>query len=291
MGQGPRPLVFVAHMDEVGFEITDIASDGSMSVRTRGGMYLSVHEAHPMLVHTPRGPIGAVLAPRRGYASAKTAQPVIEDLRLVSGATTKAGAEALGLAVGQSVTVRKQVMRLAGSRLTVRAMDDRVGCAVLVEALRLIDPATLSNPVTFVWSVEEEVGLNGATLVANDLREQKVHTAFAIDTFVSTDTPVDGGRVARLPLGAGAVLRAMDSRSLVTPATIDRIVAIAADSGVPLQIGVTAGGTDAGPFSAIGAMDVGLSWPGRYSHSPVEVMDLRDAAALVRLVAVVARGY
>ena len=254
-------------------------------------MYLSVHEGHPMLVHTPKGPLGALLAPRRGYASSTTAQPAIDDLILVSGATTKAGVEALGLAVGQSITVRKRVMRLAGSRLTVRAMDDRVGCAALVEALKLIDPATLTNQVTFVWSVEEETGLTGATAVANDLRAQKVHTAFAIDTFVSTDTPVDGQRVAHAPLGGGAVLRGMDSQSLVTPSTIDRITALAAEAQVPLQIGVTAGGTDAGPFSAMGAMDVGLSWPGRYSHSPVEVMDLRDATALVRLIAAVAQHY
>jgi putative aminopeptidase FrvX len=291
VGAGPRPLVFVAHMDEVGFEIASIADDGAMTVRARGGMYLSVHEGHPMLVHTPKGPLGAVLAPRRGYASSKAAQPAIDDLILVTGAATRAGVEALGLAVGQSVTVRKRVMRLAGSRLTVRAMDDRVGCAALVEALKLIDPATLTNQVTFVWSVEEETGLTGATAVASDLRAQKVHTAFAIDTFVSTDTPVDGRRVAHAPLGAGAVLRGMDSRSLVTPSAIDRITALAAEAQIPLQIGVTAGGTDAGPFSALGAMDVGLSWPGRYSHSPVEVMDLNDATALVRLVAALAKGY
>jgi putative aminopeptidase len=291
MGQGPRPLVFVAHMDEVGFEITAIEADGAMRLRTRGGMYLSVHEAHPMLVHTPNGPVGAVLAPRAGYTSAKTAQPAIDDLRLLTGATTRAGVEAMGVAVGQSVTVRKRVMRLAGSRVTVRAMDDRVGSAVLVEAVKQIDPAALTNQVTFVWSVEEETGLAGATFVANELRAQKVHTAFAVDTFVSTDTPMDGQRVALTPLGGGAVLRAMDSRSLVTPATLDRIATLAAEAKVPLQMGVTAGGTDASPFSAVGAMDVGLSWPGRYSHSPVEVMDLRDASALVRLILAVAQRY
>lgn len=290
-GEGPRPIVFVAHMDEVGFEIAAIQDDGSMRVRTRGGMYLSVYEAQPMLVHTPKGAVGAILAPRRGYTTARTAQPSVDDLRLVTGATSRAGVEALGLAVGQSVTVPKRVMRLAGSRVTVRAMDDRVGSAVLVEALKLIDPATLSNRVTFVWSVEEETGLSGAAAVAGDLRAQKIHTAFAVDTFVSTDTPVDGQRVAMAPLGAGAVLRGLDSRSLVTPPTIDRITALATEAGIPLQIGVTAGGTDASPFAPLGAMDVGLSWPGRYSHSPVEVMDVKDASALVRLIAVLARSY
>ena len=83
-GAGPRPLVFVAHMDEVGFEIARIADDGALSVRARGGMYLSVYEAHPVLVHTPKGPLGAVLAPRRGYATAKAAQPAIDDLSCLS---------------------------------------------------------------------------------------------------------------------------------------------------------------------------------------------------------------
>jgi putative aminopeptidase FrvX len=291
VGEGPRPIVFVAHMDEVGFEIAGIGDDGMMSVRARGGMYLSLHEAHPMVIHTAKGPIAVLMTPRRGYTSATVRQPALGDLSLFTGASSKAGVEALGVAPGQSVTVRKQVMRLAGSRVTVRAMDDRVGTAALVEAVRRIDPATLANRVTFVWSVEEETGLTGASFVAQDLRPQKINTAFAVDTFVSSDTPVDGQRLALAPLGGGAVLRGMDSRTLVGPATIDRIVAIARQERIPLQIGVTAGGTDASPFAAVGAMDVGLSWPGRYSHSPVEVMDLGDAEALVRLIVALARHY
>jgi putative aminopeptidase FrvX len=58
-----------------------------------------------------------------------------------------------------------------------------------------------------------------------------------------------------------------------------------------LQLGTTRGGTDAGAFSAGGAIDIGLSWPGRYSHSPVEVMDRRDLDALVRLIAALVRTY
>ncbi len=291
IGEGPRPLVFIAHMDEVGFEVQSIHPDGTLSVRTRGGMFLSVHEAHPVIIHTPSGPVGAVLSPRSGYATAGTAQPALDDLRVVTGATSPAETRSLGVAVGQAVTVRKQVMRLGGARMTVRAMDDRVGSAALVEALKRIDPTTLANKVTFVWSVEEETGLAGAAHVAGDLRAQKIHTAFAVDTFVSTDTSVDGQRLARAPLGAGAVLRGMDSRTLARPGTIDRITSLADAAAIPLQIGVTAGGTDASPFSAIGAIDVGLSWPGRYSHSPVEVTDLRDVDALIRLIVKLARDY
>ncbi|MBK5257833.1 MAG: peptidase M42, partial [Vicinamibacteria bacterium] len=91
--------------------------------------------------------------------------------------------------------------------------------------------------------------------------------------------------------GAGAVLRGLDNRTLVPAEVIDRITGLARENKIPLQIGVTGGGTDASPFSAKGAIDVGLSWPGRYSHSPVEVMDRRDLESLTRLIVVLALTY
>jgi putative aminopeptidase FrvX len=77
----------------------------------------------------------------------------------------------------------------------------------------------------------------------------------------------------------------------VPPHIVDRITGIAKTAKIPLQLGTTSGGTDASAFSAGGAIDLGLSWPGRYSHSPVEVMDARDLDALVKLIVAVARNY
>ena len=287
-GKGGKPLVFVAHMDEVGFEITGIHESGQAAVRTRGGMYLSVYEAHPVVVVTPRGLVPAILTPRVGYPTAKESQPDIEQLALDFGTDSAAETEALGVAVGQSTTVRKRFMALGSQRGTGRSMDDRNGSAALLLALRQVDPATIENQVTFAWSVEEETGLTGAQYLASRMNPD---TAFAVDTFVSTDTPVDLQRLAGAKLGRGAVLRVLDSRTVVSPAIVDRIVGIAREAKIPLQLGTTSGGTDASAFSAGGAIDVGLSWPGRYSHSPVEVMDKRDLDALVRLIVALARNY
>jgi putative aminopeptidase FrvX len=167
-------------------------------------------------------------------------------------------------------------------------MDDRSGSAALLLALGRLDPATVPNAVTFAWSVEEETGLAGAAHLAETLRPD---AAFAVDTFVSSDTPVDTPRVAGARLGAGAVLRILDNSTLVSPGNVDRIVAIAEQAKTALQLGTTSGGTDASAFAAGGAMDIGLSWPGRYSHSPVEVMDRRDLEALVRLIVELARSF
>jgi putative aminopeptidase FrvX len=257
-------------------------------VRTRGGMYLSVYESHPVMVVTPKALVPALLTPRVGYANATEAQPEIKQLALYFGTDTSAETSALGIAIGQSATVRKQFTPLGPERATGRSMDDRNGSAALLLALAQIDPAKVPNRVTFAWSVEEETGLTGATHLATRLTPD---TAFAVDTFVSSDTPVDSQRLAGAKLGDGAVLRILDSRTIVPPLIVDRIVAIAHNAKIPLQLGTTSGGTDAGAFSAGGAIDVGLSWPGRYSHSPVEIMDHRDLDALVRLIVALAVNY
>jgi putative aminopeptidase len=287
-GKGGKPLIFVAHMDEVGFEITGIADNGTAAARTRGGMYLSVYEAHPVNVVTPKGLVPAILTPRHGYTTTKESQPDVEELALYFGTESAAETTALGVAVGQSATVRKQFMSLGTQRATGRSMDDRNGSAALLLALQEIDPATVENQVTFAWSVEEETGLTGAQHLAKRFQPD---TAFAVDTFVSTDTPVDIQRLAGAKLGQGAVLRVLDSRTIIPSHIVDRIVGVARDGNIPLQLGTTSGGTDSSAFSAGGAIDVGLSWPGRYSHSPVEIMDKRDLEALVRLIVALARNY
>ncbi|MGQ0732758.1 MAG: M20/M25/M40 family metallo-hydrolase [Acidobacteriota bacterium] len=287
-GRGETSLLFVAHLDEVGFEVTSIASDGTASVRPRGGMYLSLYESHPLVLSTPGGGVPALLAPRAGYAGATEAQPAANTLAMYFGTDSAAETAALGVAAGQAATVRKQFARLGAHRATGRAMDDRVGSAALLLALQRIDPKRVANDVTFAWTVEEETGLTGAAHLAERMRPD---TVFAIDTFVSTDTPVDIQRVAGARLGGGAVLRILDSRTIVPPHIVDGLLALARTAKIPLQLGTTSGGTDASAFSAGGAVDVGLSWPGRYSHSPVEVMDVRDLDALIRLIVAVATTY
>jgi putative aminopeptidase FrvX len=287
-GSGGRELVFVAHMDEVGFEITAIREDGTAAVRSRGGMYLSLYEAHPMFVMAGDRHIPAVMTPRRDYAAAQTAHPEIEALSLYFGTSTAAETRGLGVAEGQPVTIRKKLDLLGANRASGRAMDDRAGSAALILALRQTDPATVKNRVTFAWVVEEEIGLNGAAFLASRMTPDH---AFAVDTFVSTDAPLDVQHLAHAELGKGAVLRGLDSRTVTPATTIDRIVSIAQEANIPLQIGVTQGGTDASAFSAAGAVDAGLSWPGRYSHSPVEVIDRRDLEALAKLIATLARQF
>jgi len=287
-GKGPRELAFIAHTDEIGYEITAILDDGRATVRKRGGFMDSLMEGHPVLVHASRGIVPAVVAPRPGYAGAAEWQPKPGEVALVFGTSTKAATEALGVAPGDTATVRKRFTPLLLPRATSRSIDNRAGCAVLIEALKRIDPATVGSRVTFAWVVGEETGLEGSRQLAARIRPEY---AFAVDTFVSSDSPLDNQRTSLVPLGSGAVLRGMDGASITPADVLTRLQALAATHAIPVTISVTGGGTDASSFTRAGSIPVPISWPGRYSHSPVEVVDARDLDALTRLVVVLATAF
>ncbi len=195
-----------------------------------------------------------------------------------------------GSKVGQTVTSPKEYTRLAGSRATARSFDDRVGSAALLLAVRRLDPGRLRHTVIFLWSVREEIGLEGARAAARalGLRTARVH---AIDTFVSADSPLEPQQFGVAPLGQGPVARALDNSSVTPPALLDSLVALAATRGIPLQVGSTNGGNDGSAFAEFGVPDVPIGWPLRYSHSPVEVADLRDVAHLAELVQAIAERW
>ncbi|HEU5303993.1 MAG TPA: M20/M25/M40 family metallo-hydrolase, partial [Gemmatimonadales bacterium] len=171
-----------------------------------------------------------------------------------------------------------------------RSFDDRVGSAAQVLAVRRLTPARLKHTVIFLWSVREEIGLEGARVAANalGLRPVRVH---AIDTFVSADSPLEPQNFASAPLGRGAVARALDNSSATPPALLDSLVSLARTSRVALQVGTTNGGNDGSVFTAYGVPDVPVGWPLRYSHSPAETADLRDVVSLADMIVAIAERW
>jgi putative aminopeptidase len=296
--------VFVAHMDEVGFDVSRIAGDGTVHLTQRGGLFPTAWEGQPALLHlapvrndgarndacalateaTPGGgsAIRGVFVPRM-TARTRWNGELVAWFGMDSSALASCGARP-----GFAVTAVKRSSRLGATRFTARSMDDRAGSTALILALRELDPAALRHKVIFVWATREEIGLIGSGIVADDLRAS-VRRVHAVDTFVSSDTPLETGRFAWAPLGKGAVVRGADNSSSSPPEEIDRVLRAARAAGIPMQVGTTNGGTDGTPFTRYGAPNIALSWPGRYSHSPVEVSDLGDIRALARLVAVLAR--
>ena len=284
MGADRDSVAFIAHMDEVGFEITNLLSDGRVALRTRGGAVIPSWEGTPAYLNFD--PVGGAPAapPLRGvFVPRDTGR-----LRSPAGLTAWFGVDsatlvARGVRPGLSLTSYKRAARLGGMRVTGRGSDDRSGSTALLWAIRRIRPDTLRKKVFFVWSVQEEGGLNGARYFG-DQHRANMKKVYSVDTFVSSDTPLETPHFAFVPLGSGAVLRSVDNSSIVPREDRDRIIGVARSNNIPLQIGTTFGGTDGSAIQMWGANNIGLSWPGRYSHGPAEVLDLRDLEALSRLI-------
>jgi putative aminopeptidase FrvX len=294
MGPDQDTIAFVAHMDEIGFEVSRIAHDGTVSLRTRGGFYNSLWEGQTALLHrnddhipsrdarscgaAREGPLRGVFVPRD---SATRKQPT--QLTAWFGLDS-AALVAAGVGVGSSVTSYKCSARLAATRFTARSIDDRTGSTALILALEWIDRAKLDHRVIFAWSVREETGLEGAKALADRLGPN-VSRVYAIDTFVSSDSPLESSRFANAKLGDGVVSRALDNSSVTPADEVDRLTKLARGARIPLQVGTTNGGNDGSELARYGATDVAIGWPSRYSHSPVELLDLRDVRSLSRIIA------
>jgi putative aminopeptidase len=304
----PKILV-VAHMDEIGFWVKSISGDGKLVVETLGGMDLSFYEGHPVLVHTSGGERQGVIELPNGWDEQNFKWPAESDqtIRVDVGARSAKEAADFGIHVGDSITIPKQYRPLLGTRANGRSFDDRVSDTALISAVwalqegppgrRLGEPGG-SGPlkdrdVAFVWSTGEEIGLVGAGALAKRLAAEgrTPDYVFAVDTFVSSDSPLESKRYADAELGRGFAVRAVDSSNIAPHELVEKVVKLARANQIPVQFGVTSGGNDGATFVPYGAVDIALGWPLRYSHSPAEVVDTRDVDALARIVAVIARSW
>lgn len=281
VGGGSPSMLFIAHMDEVGYYITDITPDGYLRVAPAGGFWPGTFEGREILVHTESGDVPGVTATKSIHLTQGEDPPFTNASIYVDvGASSRAQVDALGIHLLDSMTIRKNFIHLAADRYAGRSMDDRFGCATLVQAVRSLDPAKLHGTVTFVWSVQEELGTRGAAAVAKSSRPDFV---FPVDMFVTSDTPLESPREAYAPIGQGAVMRALDSSNMSPPEWNRRILAWAQRKHIPLQIGATGGGNDGENFWSQTTYVIPFGIPIRYSHS-MEVIDARDLDVMIQIV-------
>jgi putative aminopeptidase len=292
-------ILVVAHMDEIGFEVKSISKDGRLEAACCGGGEFSFFAGHPALVHTSSGDRSAIIEMPIGWDEAKfewprggrgVAAPVV---RIDVGARSPEEVEKLGIKIGDSITVVKAYRPLLATRAHGRSFDERVGCTALISAVWALGAPLKDRDVTFVFSTGEELGLVGAGKLAARLAAEGHEPAyvFAVDTFVSSDSPLENKRFADAELGKGFVIRAIDNSNIVPPALVAKVIELARANQIPVQYGVTGGGNDGSAFVRYGPVDVALGWPLRYSHSPAEVIDTRDVEALAHIIYVVAQKW
>ena len=289
-------ILVVAHMDEIGYEVKSISKDGRLEVTSDGGGELSFFLGHPALIHTATGDHDATMELPNGWDEQKFEWPRGRDaaaaIRVDVGARTPEEVEKLGIKVGDTITIPKAYRPLLGTRANGRSFDDRVGCTALISAAWALGGPLKDRNVFFVFSTAEEIGLNGAAATAKRLGvENHPDYVFAVDTFVSSDSPIESKRFAEAPIGKGFVIRAVDNSNIVRPDLVEKVIKLARANQIPVQYGVTGGGNDGSTFLRYGSVDIALGWPLRYSHSPAEVIDTRDVDSLARIITAISKSW
>lgn len=284
-GPAGAPKVMIsAHMDEIGFVVSHVGDDGFVRLQNLGGFDMRNLFARLVLVHAHAGePRVGVLNPAGKPIHLSSAEerkkiPEMHDFAIDLG--LDADTVRREVRVGDMVTLLQPFHDL-GDVVVGKALDDRVGCWILIETLRRLDDAKVQ--VQAVFSVQEEVGLRGATTSAFGLAPD---VGIALDTTLAVDTPGSPAHRAVTRLGEGVGIKVSDSSMVSTGWLVDRMVDLAERDDVAYQLEVLPrGGTDAGAIqrSRDGAATVTLSTPSRYVHTVTEMIAKRDAEAAVAL--------
>ncbi len=288
-GNGKPHLLFVAHMDELGFFVQEITPQGTLKLRSTGGFLLWNYEGEGVTIWTKKGKVEGIVRPRKGYLAAEAPPFNLENLEVEVGAESSNEVQEMGIQIGDMVTINKRIIELRTDILASRAVDDRAGCAALLAAAKKIVWSKIkSKKITFAWSVQEEIGLRGAASLAEKMM---VDYVFAIDTFVSTDSPLENQRFGLARVGEGAVVRAIDSSTIVPHHELEKVIKIASARGISLQLANSRGGNDGSVFISKGAVNIPLSWPGAYAHSFIEKIHRSDLESLTNLIIAIVEDW
>lgn len=285
-------IMLAGHMDEIGFVVHHISDEGLIYFSPIGGHDSVIPVGQRVWVHGKQRVAGVVgrkaihlLDPEE-----RKKKPELRELWIDVGASSRAEVAEL-IELGDVVTFQYEFQHLLGDRATARAFDNKVGCFVVAETLRLLREEGGLDPNVGVYSVatvQEEIGARGARTSAFAIGAQ---TGLAVDVGHAVDYPgVSKARLGQCDIGGGPMI----SRGANTNPVVFRLLTEAAkEHAIPYQIAVSAGATptDAGPMQLNQAgMATGLmSVPLRYMHTPCELLSLTDVENCARLMAAYCR--
>ncbi|MCS7202574.1 MAG: M42 family metallopeptidase [Dictyoglomus sp.] len=282
-GRSDEKLLLDAHMDEIGVVATYIDDKGFIRIEPVGG--ISPYNLLGSTISFPnvKGIVGVEGETQEDLA--KNIRELNFDKIFVDiGVGDKERAEEL-VPPGTFGVYDAPFIDL-GERIVSKAMDDRIGCAIIIEVLKRSKPY---HNLYATFSVQEEVGLVGASTVAFNI---KPDMAIAVDVTSYSDTPKGNKRMS-LILGKGPAIKIKDSASISDRRVVEKLRSIAEKNNIPYQIEVLLrGGTNAAVLQTTGEGIVSgtLSIPTRYVHSPHEMVDLKDVENAVRLLVLLVEG-
>lgn len=276
----PFRVLMTGHADEIGLMVTAVTGDGFLKVTGIGGVYATCFPGHKVRIHTKNGIVyGAVVNSRE---LCKKEGMKASDLTIDIGALDKEDA-LKAVALGDTVNFDTDVRFLLNDRITARAMDDRVGAYIVMEALRLAKEKGAAVGVYAAATTGEETTANGAYFTASRV---KPNIAIAVDvTYTSDNAGISIGLTGDIGVGRGPVICNNPS---IHKKVNGKLLEAAQKLEMPVQIEAANGrtGTDGDIMhkTGLGVPFALVSIPLRYMHCPAEVgslKDIQDCAALL----------
>jgi len=278
-GDSDYSVAVAAHMDEIGFMVKHVTDDGFLKIDALGGWDARVLRAQRVTVHGEEdvtGVFGSV--PPHTLDEEPDGEEEVGDRVVDLGRDAEAVEELVS--VGDLVTMDQTTVKM-GDSVTGKALDDRVCLFAMLEAAREIENPDVT--IHFCATVQEEVGLRGATALGVDVDPD---LAIALDVTIASDIPGVSADKHVTELGDGAAIKLKDSSVITTPKVHKRITSVAEEEGIDHQIEVLpSGGTDTAGFqNTNGAKPVGaISIPTRYLHTVTETANGDDIRATIDL--------
>ena len=293
MGVGKKSMMFSAHMDELGFVVTEIMDSGFLRIRPVGGTDPRTLFGRALWIVTEKGKIPGVISVipvhlMQDRAKETAFTPPITDFFVDVGASSKKEAEKLGINLLDFGTLQKHFNVLNKKFISCRGLDNRMGCVVLLEAMKRLARTKLKWNVHFAFSVQEEIGVRGAELLS---RKYELDVAFAIDSASASDFPSARSDLSTAKLGRGPGLRVIDRVAMMPRKFTKELQALAKKVRIPCQIVATGGSTDARTFQVQGARTMPIAVPLRYTHTAVEMIHMGDLEDTVKFVVEIVKHY
>lgn len=286
------PVIMVtAHMDEVGLIVKYIEDSGFLRVQKLGGVPENVLQGHRVTVSGRKrqlvGLIGQKPAHIMSESDRKTV-PNIGDLYVDIGAANRKEAEELGVQPGTPITFEPNFTQINKDFVTSKSIDNRAGITVMLRAAEELSHFDMESTVYYVGTVQEEVGLRGARVATTTIMPD---VALVLDGLHAGGTPDVADRELPLRLGHGpAITVAGSGRSdgfIANRKLLEKIADVAQTNGIPFQrnVGIAAGVSDAGAvhLAGKGVATSDILIVRRYSHSPIELVCLRDIENAIKL--------
>ena len=286
-GKKATPKVMLAaHMDEIGLMVKTITKEGFLQFAKMGGIDDRILNAQKVIVYTNNGPLHGIVGSKPPHIQKEEERKKIisyDELFIDIGAENREDAAKRGVKVGDPVGFDAKYAKIDEDKVIGKAFDDRAGCVVMVETLRLLEKTDCT--IYAVGTVQEEVGLRGAVTAAFSIEPD---IGIALDVTVAGDVPGVREFDTTVKMGKGPALTVTDSGLITHPKVLRLLLETATENKIPYQLETgLMGTTDAARIAMTrqGVPSGTVSIATRYIHSPWGMLSLKDVEDAAKLTA------